>query len=303
MAKYEIKYLCGHSGTVQLFGKNEDRERKIKYYEFHYICPDCYKEQFRVPTAGCEEVEMFYRDYKNKCPQCETKPNSYDPKKKTIIVYVPKATGTALPDYGIEGLNELRAAIEENNAYQESFHQMMANEGNDGIYPPKTPQYSVAELMRKYPSAAAYLEAEEYSESENYAQSTIGEKALNRMRTGEDCLLVQKEMQNEWTDYCHNRILDQPSTSTILTGSAIVALPPDFAYTLTPSSHLSVVFTAFVNSAIPSDPTVTQKRILIFALLDTCKMVSVAFVFVVINLAFLGHASLDPMDITASTTM
>lgn len=73
MAKYEIKYLCGHSGTIQLFGKNEDRERKIKYYESHYICPDCYKEQFRVPTAGCEEVEMFYRDYKNKCPQCETK--------------------------------------------------------------------------------------------------------------------------------------------------------------------------------------------------------------------------------------
>lgn len=68
---------------------------------------------------------MFYRDYKHKCPQCETKPNSYDHKKKTIIVYVPKATGIALPDYGIEGLNELRAAIEENNAYQESFHQMM----------------------------------------------------------------------------------------------------------------------------------------------------------------------------------
>ena len=208
MAKYEIKYICGHSGTIQLFGKNEDRERKIKYYESHYICPDCYKEQFRVPTAECEAVEMFYRDYKHKCAQCETKPNSYDSKKKTIIVYVPKATGIALPDYGIEGLNELRAAIEENNAYQESFHQIMANEDNDGIYPPKTPQYSVAELIRKYPSAAAYLEAEEYSESENYAQSTIGEKALNRMRTGEDCLLVQKEMQNEWTDYCHKRILD-----------------------------------------------------------------------------------------------
>lgn len=62
--------------------------------------------------------------------------------------------------------------------------------------------------MRKYPSAAAYLEAEEYSESENYAQSTIGEKVLNRMRTGEDCLLVQKEMQNEWIDYCHKQILD-----------------------------------------------------------------------------------------------
>lgn len=32
-------------------------------------------------------------------------------------------------------------------------------------------------------------------------------------------------------------------------------------------------------------------------------MVSVAFVIVVINLAFLGRASLDPMNITASSTM
>ncbi len=28
MAKYNITYSCGHEGTVQLFGKSEERERK-----------------------------------------------------------------------------------------------------------------------------------------------------------------------------------------------------------------------------------------------------------------------------------
>ena len=38
--KYEIKYACGHTGTVQLFGKTADRERKVKWLETQ-ICPAC----------------------------------------------------------------------------------------------------------------------------------------------------------------------------------------------------------------------------------------------------------------------
>lgn len=45
MAKYSITYSCGHEGTVQLFGKNEERDRKIKYYEEFGLCPECYKKQ------------------------------------------------------------------------------------------------------------------------------------------------------------------------------------------------------------------------------------------------------------------
>ena len=208
MAKYEVKYLCGHTCTVQLLGKNEERQRKIKYYENYCVCPDCYRGQSRIPPSNCEEVEMLYRDYKNNCPRCETKPDSYDPKKKTIIVYVPKVTSTILPDYGIQGLTELRAAIDERDNYRASFHQMMADENKDGVNPPKTPQTDVAALMEKYPAAAAYLEAEEYSLSENYTQASIGEKALKRMQSGEDCLQAQKDMQNEWLNYCQKQILD-----------------------------------------------------------------------------------------------
>ena len=42
MAKYTITYKCGHTGTVELFGKHTDRERKIAWYENNYVCPECY---------------------------------------------------------------------------------------------------------------------------------------------------------------------------------------------------------------------------------------------------------------------
>ena len=40
-----VTYSCGHTGEVQLFGSNKDRERKIKWYEEEALCPECYKKQ------------------------------------------------------------------------------------------------------------------------------------------------------------------------------------------------------------------------------------------------------------------
>ena len=51
MAKYNITYSCGHEGTVQLFGKSEERERKIKYYEEFGLCTECYKKQKQEENA------------------------------------------------------------------------------------------------------------------------------------------------------------------------------------------------------------------------------------------------------------
>ena len=42
--KVNITYSCGHEGTIEAFGKAEERERKIKYFEEYGLCPDCYKE-------------------------------------------------------------------------------------------------------------------------------------------------------------------------------------------------------------------------------------------------------------------
>ena len=42
--KYEIEYACGHTGTVQLFGKTADRERKVKWLKTQ-LCPACEKAE------------------------------------------------------------------------------------------------------------------------------------------------------------------------------------------------------------------------------------------------------------------
>lgn len=43
--KYTVTYVCGHEGEIQLYGKNEDREKKLKWLEEYAICPDCYAKE------------------------------------------------------------------------------------------------------------------------------------------------------------------------------------------------------------------------------------------------------------------
>lgn len=45
MAQYEVKFSCGHTGIIQLFGKETDRQRKISWYEKHGLCPECHRKQ------------------------------------------------------------------------------------------------------------------------------------------------------------------------------------------------------------------------------------------------------------------
>lgn len=42
MAKYSVEFSCGHTETVQLFGKTSERDRKIEWYENHGCCSACY---------------------------------------------------------------------------------------------------------------------------------------------------------------------------------------------------------------------------------------------------------------------
>lgn len=51
MAKYDVKFSCGHEGTVELFGKSADRARKIAYFEKHGVCSECYKMQQAAAVA------------------------------------------------------------------------------------------------------------------------------------------------------------------------------------------------------------------------------------------------------------
>lgn len=60
--KYEITYSCGHSGTVELFGNNKERETKIANIEKYRVCPDCVKatneqQTKAVKTAGLPDLK------------------------------------------------------------------------------------------------------------------------------------------------------------------------------------------------------------------------------------------------------
>lgn len=50
MAKYEINHTCGHTRTVQLFGKMVEREHKIEWMESQE-CPQCWGAKKREEEA------------------------------------------------------------------------------------------------------------------------------------------------------------------------------------------------------------------------------------------------------------
>jgi len=63
MAKYQVNFICGHTETVQLFGKTSERGRWIEWAEQNKVCHECYekeKEEARqaaTQAAAQEAVE------------------------------------------------------------------------------------------------------------------------------------------------------------------------------------------------------------------------------------------------------
>lgn len=55
MAKYEITYVCGHTGTVELFGKTKERDKKIAWMEKSCYCPECEAVKRREKIAEEEK--------------------------------------------------------------------------------------------------------------------------------------------------------------------------------------------------------------------------------------------------------
>ena len=48
--KYEIMMSCGHEDTVELFGKEKERDRKIEYLKIHGLCKECYRKKKEEET-------------------------------------------------------------------------------------------------------------------------------------------------------------------------------------------------------------------------------------------------------------
>lgn len=86
--KITVERKCGHEEQIEVFGKQDQRERKIYACE-HSICTEC---KLAEETKNCEEIEMKYSEYKENYASCKT--GEYNKKTKTIIVYVPKKEET-----------------------------------------------------------------------------------------------------------------------------------------------------------------------------------------------------------------
>lgn len=94
MAWYNVKYSCGHEDRIQLYGPERERRSKIEYLE-RRVCKACWEEQRRIDAEakakrdGLVEVEVSYREYKEKWPEAQQIPGSYNGESKTIHIYLP----------------------------------------------------------------------------------------------------------------------------------------------------------------------------------------------------------------------
>lgn len=107
----------------------------------------------------------------------------------------------------IEGLNELRNAIDMEENYRYNVRCMVENEYNDGANSVKKPMVTVAEIAKKYPRASAYIKAEEWANGNNYTRSTAGRKAMEKIVNGQDYNEAITAMENEWNTYCLRSML------------------------------------------------------------------------------------------------
>ena len=61
MAQYSYPYLCGHGhGTVRLYGKESDRQRKLAWYADTFVCPDCFKKQKAEEDAAAPKTASLH---------------------------------------------------------------------------------------------------------------------------------------------------------------------------------------------------------------------------------------------------
>ena len=56
--KYSVMFSCGHAEEVQIYGKAEERERKIKYFGKSGLCPECYKKKMNEEKTEKEAEEV-----------------------------------------------------------------------------------------------------------------------------------------------------------------------------------------------------------------------------------------------------
>lgn len=96
----------------------------------------------------------------------------------------------------IEGLAEIKKAIEDNSNYRREFARAMQNEDCGGLGLRPAPKQNIAAMMADYPRAAAYIKAESYANKANDRLASIGKRALEAVIFG-DYEAAMQQMDKE----------------------------------------------------------------------------------------------------------
>lgn len=105
----------------------------------------------------------------------------------------------------IEGLKEIRDAIEDLNRWQYEFEKSFDDVGGLGVRP--MPQYDIKAMREKYPHADSYLKAEDEALKSNYELSAIGRKALEEVIFG-DYVKAMETMDAEIKEFTNRHMWD-----------------------------------------------------------------------------------------------
>lgn len=101
MARYTITHTCGHTSTVELFGKGSEREWRISKMESQ-PCPECQHATaaLRIEEASDKYYTVRYADFKSESGLCLTAVDgTYDSISKTISVTSTKILTKTRVDY------------------------------------------------------------------------------------------------------------------------------------------------------------------------------------------------------------
>lgn len=107
----------------------------------------------------------------------------------------------------IDGLEEIEKSFEEQRRWTHKFNCAFDNEnGFTGMQ--ARPRDYTKELMKKYPRAAAYIQAHNLSTKTNYELSQIGAEALEKIINGDDYRNAILEMEQRCKEFTKRHIYD-----------------------------------------------------------------------------------------------
>lgn len=106
----------------------------------------------------------------------------------------------------IEGLDELERAITDWSDYNRAMSRYIERDCTGKA--PVKPSNTVEELSEKYPRAAAFIKADQWSYSAHYFKATCGDKAKCRILDGDNYKEAIADMKAAWAQYTEERAFD-----------------------------------------------------------------------------------------------